>query len=66
MENNAIKNAKWIHPNKPEVDCPLFKKNFELKGKIKNAILEISAKGIFMAFVNGKRVSDDILAPGRT
>lgn len=66
MKNTAIKNAKWIHPNKPEVDCPIFKKNFELKGKIKNAILEISAKGVFTAFVNGRRASDDILAPGST
>ena len=59
--------ARWIRPTNDlgEV-CPLFSKSFEIKGKVKEAKLKITALGVYEAELNGKRVGDYILAPGWT
>lgn len=59
--------AEWIKPSSDfgEV-CPLFSKNFSLKGTIKKAKLFITAIGIYEAELNGKRVGEYVLAPGWT
>ncbi|MBQ9084053.1 MAG: family 78 glycoside hydrolase catalytic domain [Clostridia bacterium] len=46
--------------------CPNFKKTFNFTKKIKRATLYISALGIFEAFINGRRVGGDYMAPGWT
>ena len=62
-----LKNQKWIRADfaKDYNTCPLFRKEFDAKD-VKKATLEITAKGIYYAELNGKRVGDFILAPGYT
>ncbi len=60
-------NANWIHCKDDIGDCvPLYKKDFYIKGSVKSAFLYASAKGVYEATLNGKRVGDFILAPGWT
>ncbi len=59
--------AHWI---KPQVDmgevCPLFQKCFSVEKPVKKAILRISARGVYLAKLNGQPVGDYVLAPGWT
>ncbi len=62
-----IKQAKWIRaPFEIGTTAPEFFKAFTLKRKVKKAIAEVSALGVFECHVNGKRTSDAVLAPGWT
>ena len=63
--------AKWISGNyKPNgkmrypVDC--FKKDFTVSGNIVKARLYATARGVYDATINGKRIENFILAPGST
>lgn len=59
--------AKWI--TAPELDSrqiPAFRKSFTEKRKIANATLEITALGVYEAFLNGNRIGNFIMAPGWT
>lgn len=53
--------AKWIEAA-DVVHIPLLRKKFEA-GKVKKATLNIVGLGVFVGFLNGKRVSDDLFAP---
>ena len=44
----------------------VMRKEFSLAKKIKSARLYASAKGIYEAYCNGKRVGDEVLSPGFT
>lgn len=44
----------------------LLRREFSAPGKIKRAKLYASAKGMFIAYINGERVGDDVLSPGWT
>ncbi|MHA1650149.1 MAG: glycoside hydrolase family 78 protein [Candidatus Helarchaeota archaeon] len=70
--------AKWIGPpkkrflfrrlrrffRKKNIDpSPLLRKSFNLKEKIKRAIVFVTALGEYELYLNGKRVGDHILAP---
>ena len=62
-----IKCANWIRSRRDFGDiCPIFRKNFSCKDGIKKATLNISAMGVYEAFVNGERIGDFIMAPGWT
>ncbi len=59
--------SNWIKPKSDMGEiCPLFKKLFSIKKPIEKAILRISARGVYAAKLNGKRVGNFILAPGWT
>lgn len=63
--------GKWISGGyKPQknVRYPVdhFKKGFRLSGKVKKARLYMSAQGIYEAFLNGKKIGEDVLVPGST
>lgn len=60
-------NAKWLKTARDfgEV-APLFEKDFSLSGDLRNATLYLTALGAYEASLNGKRVSDYVLAPGWT
>ena len=62
-----MKNASWI---KPERDlgkvCPIFKKSFTIEKKVKSAKLNISARGLFYAELNGNKIGNRYLTPGWT
>ncbi len=59
--------ANWIHPcyNMGEI-CPLFRKDFFVDKAVESAVLYITARGVYEATLNGKRVGDFIMAPGWT
>lgn len=55
-----FKNAKWI--TMPESDAPIFKKTFCAK-KNEKAVITICGLGAFKLYINGEKVSEDLLAP---
>ena len=59
--------AKWI---KPAADmgskAPLFAKDFKVEKPLISATLRMTGMGVYEAAINGKRVSQDVLAPGWT
>lgn len=62
-----FRRANWIEPSENlNKAVPVFKKEFDLKGKISSAHLNITARGVYTSFLNGKRVGDFIMAPGWT
>ncbi len=59
--------AKWIKPVRDmEEVCSVFQKNFLVSEEVSQAVLSITALGVYEAKVNGERVSDYVLAPGWT
>ena len=59
--------AKWIKPVSDYGDIvPAFSKQFEIREKVAKAVLYMTAMGVYEANINGKRVSDYVLAPGWT
>ncbi|MCX6222725.1 MAG: family 78 glycoside hydrolase catalytic domain [Bacteroidia bacterium] len=46
--------------------APLFRKDFTLIGKLKNATLTITAAGYYLASINGKAVQNNVLDPAWT
>ncbi len=54
-------NAKWLEAE-DVVRIPLFRKTFEA-GKVKKATINIIGLGVFVGFINGKRISEDLFAP---
>jgi len=69
--NGSDWKASWIEPNIPEVDtisnpCPFLRKEFNLKGKIKEAKVYISSHGLYQLFLNGEKVGDQLFTPGWT
>lgn len=66
MENH-IMDARWLAPSEPSnKSCIEFYKDFEVDDKVVCATLTASALGVYKAELNGKKVGDIVLAPGRT
>ncbi|NLA76222.1 MAG: family 78 glycoside hydrolase catalytic domain, partial [Clostridiales bacterium] len=64
---SSIFSAEWIKSARDIGDvCPVFFRDFTLKGEVKSAVLMISALGVYEAKINGQRVGDFIFAPGWT
>lgn len=63
--------AQWIEPE-GEVDpeafkpAPYLRKEFDLDNTIASARLYITSHGCYEAYLNGKRVGDQIFTPGNT
>lgn len=53
--------AKWVSANK-NISSPLFRAEFSAKD-VKNAEIYICGLGFFELYINGKRVSEDLLVP---
>ena len=60
--------AKWITVDGKDSSkiSPLFRKEVSLTKAIRSAMIYITAKGLYEANINGKRVSDHYFAPGWT
>lgn len=59
--------ASWILPSyKMSKACPLFRKDFSVNKAVASAALFITARGVYEATLNGKRVGDFVMAPGWT
>ena len=61
--NQIFRNAKWIECTGS--DAPIFRKSFNaVKGE--KAEITICGLGFFKLFINGRKVSDDLLVPNAT
>ncbi len=61
--------AHWISrlPNgTSESPCPQFRNGFKVSKKIKSATVYVTSKGLYEAFINGRRVGEAHLTPGWT
>jgi alpha-L-rhamnosidase len=60
--------AKWITVEGKDSSkiSPLFRKEVSLSKNIRSAMMYVTAKGLYEANINGKRVSDYYFAPGWT
>lgn len=59
-----INDAKWIKSSENEKEaCYEFYENITLSGKVKKATLYASAMGMYRAFIDGKRVGDELFTP---
>lgn len=59
--------AKWLKPDRDLGDvAPLFQKNFSIYKPVKEAKLYVTALGVYEVTINGKRISEYVLAPGWT
>ncbi|CAH1192441.1 Alpha-L-rhamnosidase [Paenibacillus allorhizoplanae] len=63
--------AEWITPHESEMDPQsepafLLRKQFEVGGDVLSARIYATAAGVYELYVNGTRVSDELLAPGWT
>lgn len=60
--------AKMITHDFPEEEtaCPIFYRTFSLKGHVKKARIYSTARGVYEAYLNGKRIGKDRMAPGWT
>lgn len=60
--------AKWITGpgNDTALSSPLFRKSFNLNKTIRSATAYITARGLYEASINGKRVGEAYLTPGWT
>lgn len=62
-----INNAKWItSPIDTGAATSTFKKAFAASGEVNKATLYATAMGIYVPYINGKRVGKNVLAPGWT
>lgn len=57
-------NAKWV--TSKECDSPIIVGKFNVKKETVSADINICGLGFFELFINGKKVSDDILVPAYT
>lgn len=74
--NHALAGAKWIgEPEKIWADdskmfgdhpASLFRKEFTATGKVRKAILSITAAGYYLASLNGMALENDLLEPAWT
>ena len=63
--------AKWIEPDLPEDTTrsnpsPLLRTAFTLNGSVASARAYVTAHGLYELQINGRRVGDQVLAPGWT
>jgi alpha-L-rhamnosidase len=60
--------AKWITVEGKDTSkiSPLFRKEVSLTKSVRSAMIYMTAKGLYEANINGKRVSDHYFAPGWT
>lgn len=58
-----FENAKWIarRDSEEELPAPLLRKSFDLDKEIKNASLAICGLGLGEYYINGEKVSDEVL-----
>jgi alpha-L-rhamnosidase len=45
---------------------PMLRREFDLTGKVRRAMLTVSARGFYEVRINGQNVSDELLTPGFT
>lgn len=56
----------WDEDPKAFKPCPFFRRGFKLDKVVRSARLYITSHGLYEAWVNGKRVGDQVFTPGYT
>lgn len=56
----------WDEDTSRPQPSPLLRREFDVRGKVARARLYVTALGVYMAEINGQRVSEDVMAPGWT
>ena len=57
-------NSKWIKsPDNKEEGCYEFYIDFNSEKEVKSATLNITAMGMYCAYINGHRVGDEFFTP---
>ncbi|MHC4240733.1 MAG: alpha-L-rhamnosidase N-terminal domain-containing protein, partial [Planctomycetota bacterium] len=63
--------ADWIEPDlKEDVNnsnpCPMLRKQFEIKEKVKSARAYVTCHGLYEMQINGNKIGDQVFTPGWT
>jgi hypothetical protein len=58
--------ASWIGTTGAASETMLLRREFEVKAKVKRALVHVCGLGHYEMTINGKRVGNDLLAPGWT
>ncbi len=63
--------ARWIEPTTPDDPkvsgpSPLLRREFVLKGAVKQARAYVTSRGLYEMHLNGRRVGDEVFTPGWT
>lgn len=58
--------ADWLKQYEPEGAAPMFRKEFCLKDEIERARLYICGLGYYEAYVNGRKIGNDVMSPAWT
>ena len=58
----VFENAQWIGAHDSKL-CPVFRKSFDVSGKLASAVLTILGFGGFVFYINGKKVTDQLFLP---
>lgn len=59
--------AKWITTEEEIIhESPLFRKEFEVRNRIEQALLYVTAAGFYNLYLNNNKVGDHVLDPGIT
>ena len=59
-----LENSKWIKsPKNKEEACYEFYTDFNSEKEVVSAILDITAMGMYCAFINSQRVGDEFFTP---
>jgi alpha-L-rhamnosidase len=64
----ALPRPGWpdAEPDDKGPPAPLFRKDFHVQKRIKSAVAFVSGLGYFELWLNGSKVSDDVLVPNQT
>ncbi|MCG8527091.1 MAG: glycoside hydrolase family 78 protein [Opitutales bacterium] len=60
---NPWQDAEWIGAAEDPLPSPYLRKEFSVGKKIKSAYLYVTGVGYFEAYLNGKKIGDEVLAP---
>ena len=69
MTAPPVTRAQFIAADRPSSEgdpAPYFRRTFVVEPGLRSATLRVTALGIVETFVNGRRVGEDVLAPGWT
>ncbi len=61
-----VRGGQLVHQEKLGADCPWFRKTFHLSQRPVRATLYVSSLGFHEAYLNGRKIGTDILAPPLT
>jgi alpha-L-rhamnosidase len=58
--------ARWIESQESTDRVPMFRRDFPLRGNVRQARAYVTSRGLYQLYLNGQRVGDAELTPGWT